>query len=192
MNRRNVIKSFFLYGLAAAAMGSVFELLYLNQSIDKGYVRSKKALITALAELIIPATDTPGATDANVADYIIHAVMEQLSTKDANNFVAGLHEVEEVAQKKMNKDFLQCSVKEQTEVLLIVRKNHAFFRRPLIKKIDRKLRGTSFFESLKELTVVGFCSSEVGATAALRYDFIPTEYKPCIPLEKNQPGWATK
>ncbi|WP_394801046.1 hypothetical protein [Niabella ginsengisoli] len=42
------------------------------------------------------------------------------------------------------------------------------------------------------MTVVGFCTSEIGATKALRYIFIPSQYNPCVPLEKEQPCWATK
>ncbi|MGN7785715.1 gluconate 2-dehydrogenase subunit 3 family protein [Niabella sp. 22666] len=192
MNRRNVIKSFFLYGLAATVVGSVFEIIHLNKSIDTGYLRSRKKLIGALSELIIPATDTPGALEANVPDYIIRAVTVQIPKREANSFIAGLKEVEAISMSKHKKDFWDCSKAEQENILLRVKQIEVVSEKPLLHKIEKKIRGASFFDTLKELTVIGFCSSEAGATRALRYSFIPKEYDPCIPLKTGETSWATK
>ncbi|MCH5597909.1 gluconate 2-dehydrogenase subunit 3 family protein [Niabella ginsengisoli] len=99
-----------------------------------------------MAELIIPANDTPGALDANVADYIIHAVSEQLTRKDANNFISGLKEVEQVCRHKKKKDFLACNKKDQTDILFLVKERNPFTRGRLIHKIERKLRGATFLK----------------------------------------------
>jgi hypothetical protein len=48
-----------------------------------------------------------------------------------------------------------------------------------------------FFQLMCELTYLGYYTSEIGATKALRYVHIPGRYESCIPLEPGQKAWAT-
>ena len=48
------------------------------------------------------------------------------------------------------------------------------------------------FAMLKELTVLGYFSSEIGATQALAYDKVPGGYWGCLDLKPGQKGWATR
>jgi hypothetical protein len=45
---------------------------------------------------------------------------------------------------------------------------------------------------LKELTVLGYCTSETGATRAMAYEKVPGEYRGCIDLKPGQKAWATR
>jgi hypothetical protein len=47
------------------------------------------------------------------------------------------------------------------------------------------------FGMMKQLTVWGYFTSEVGATKALRYVAVPTRYEGCIPYKKGDKAWAT-
>ena len=47
-----------------------------------------------------------------------------------------------------------------------------------------------FFQRMKELTVTGYFTSEIGATKALEYLPIPGKFEGCIPLKPNQKAWA--
>ena len=49
----------------------------------------------------------------------------------------------------------------------------------------------NFFRFLKELTIIGYCRSEVGATQLLQYDKVPNEYFGCLPLAEVGRAWAT-
>jgi hypothetical protein len=50
----------------------------------------------------------------------------------------------------------------------------------------------TFFRRMKELTVIGFFTSQPGATEVLQYSAIPTQYKGCISLEEaGGKTWAT-
>jgi hypothetical protein len=42
-----------------------------------------------------------------------------------------------------------------------------------------------------ELTCLGYYTSEIGATKALKYVHIPGKYEACIPLQPGQKAWAT-
>ena len=48
-----------------------------------------------------------------------------------------------------------------------------------------------YFRMIKELTLMGFFTSEVGATKALRYVAVPGKYEGCIPYNKGDKAWAT-
>jgi hypothetical protein len=43
---------------------------------------------------------------------------------------------------------------------------------------------------MKELTLLGYFTSEVGATKALRYVPIPGRFDGCIPYKKGDKAWA--
>jgi hypothetical protein len=62
----------------------------------------------------------------------------------------------------------------------------------LFTKINNKIRGRSFFNILKSLTVEGYCSSELGATKLLSYVAVPINYKAITTIKPNQKAWATR
>ena len=47
-----------------------------------------------------------------------------------------------------------------------------------------------YFTMMKQLTLFGFFTSEVGATEVLRYEAVPGSYEGCAPYN-GEPAWAT-
>ena len=47
-----------------------------------------------------------------------------------------------------------------------------------------------YFTMIKQLTLWGYFSSEIGATQALRYVAIPGKYEGCVPYKKGDKAWA--
>ena len=43
---------------------------------------------------------------------------------------------------------------------------------------------------MKELALLGYFTSEIGATQALRYTETPGRYDPCIPYTPGEKAWA--
>ena len=192
MNRRYALKSILAYGLLSAGAVSLYEFARLNRSPDIDYIQNNKKLLAQLAEVIIPRTDTPGAKDAGVEEYIVHALIEIVPKKTFNNFVDGLKELEGIAKKRFGKAIIDCSMEQIESLLNDLNTELKMPGGELLRKIDRKLRGESFFDTLRELTIVGYCTSEVGATQGLAYDHIPVNFLPCIPWQNGQRSWATK
>jgi len=62
----------------------------------------------------------------------------------------------------------------------------------ILGKAQNRFLGKSFFTTLKEYTVEGYCTSEMGATRGLAYIHIPGKYLGCIPMQPGQKVWATK
>ena len=48
-----------------------------------------------------------------------------------------------------------------------------------------------YFRMMKELTLLGYFTSKVGATQALRYLPVPGRYDGCVPYKKGERAWAT-
>ncbi|WP_105101541.1 gluconate 2-dehydrogenase subunit 3 family protein [Microbulbifer pacificus] len=117
--------------------------------------------VSQVSDIIIPQSDTPSASQAGVPEYIDFYLSEYLESKARSLFVDGLRGL---CAQSIN-EFLALSDERKTEK---------------IKSLDDRL-GTSeentAYKQLKELTVIGYYTSQVGATQALRYDPVPGPYK---------------
>ena len=187
MNRRTSIKSILAAGFLGASIYSHCTWRVYGDQIELLY--SNKGLIAELAETIIPTTDTPGAKDAKVEDFIIKALAEGDDSRVQNKFLMGLRDLQDYSKMRYGKIFQSCSSAEKITILEYYESKS--FRSPFLRKVSERLLGESFFYILKILTVIGFCTSKIGATEALVYDFLPIEYQACIPLKKGQRAWAT-
>jgi len=191
MKRRDYLKSIFALGALGVTSVSVFEWVKLTWHVDAKQILDKRPIIAELAEMIIPRTDTPGAKEANVHDYVINVMLNCTGAKEQNRFVAGIQEIENYAADKFGKDFLQCSLKERSQALKHIADNTGY-PIAILNKINDKFLGAPFYPKFKALVVEGFCMSKPGATLALAYDHVPGSYEACIPLKSNQKAWATK
>lgn len=191
MKRRQAIRNIFVATGAAMISIAGFKFYKLNKTPDLSFLSSQKSLIAELAETIIPATDTPGAKDVFVEDFILKMLTHCTDPKEQNSFVAGLKEVQEYSLKHYQHPFQECSLDERNEVLRFFEKDEIISNR-IVKKIRVKLIGEKFFYQLRNLTVIGYCTSMEGATKGLAYDYVPINYQACMPLSPGQKAWATK
>jgi len=144
------------------------------------------AFLDEIAETIIPATDTPGAKDAKVGEFMQVMVTDCYDEGDQKIFLAGITTVDVVSNKKFQKDFLSLSAEQRKELLTEVDKEAKDYAAS-----KKKEDPNHYFTLMKQLTLLGFFSSEPGATKALRYIAIPGKYEGCIPYKKGDKAWAT-
>ncbi len=144
-------------------------------------------LVTLLAELIIPETDTPGAKAAGVNAFIDKMLGEWLKDDERAQFLDGLADVEARAQASYGKAFQALNLDEQTALLTELEDA------AIASMTDPQAAaggGRPFFSMLKELTLVGYYTSEVGATQELRYERAPGRYDGCVPYADLGRAWA--
>lgn len=190
MNRRKAIRNIALITGAGAATAGGFGYFKFFAKPDLSRLEEDKALIDALAETIIPETDTPGAKAAGTGSFIILMLKECTPKTAQNRFLDGLHEVRSYTDSRYGKAFEVCSVAEREAIVAHFEKRD----RPMAGtagKISRRLIGDPFFVTLKRYTILGFCSSQQGATMAMAYDLIPGPYQGCVPLQPGQKCWST-
>ena len=141
-------------------------------------------LVTQVAEIIIPKTDTPGAKDVGVPGFIDQIVSECFKKEDQDKFLNGLKAFDDEAKKAHGDPFIELDAETQA----------AF-----VKKLHDEAVNTDpgserpFILTLKELTMLGFFTSEPGASQVLQYNPVPGAYKGCIPVSEagNGKTWAT-
>ena len=190
MNRKKAIQSLLTFAALGVSSVSVYEWASSNHAIPIADLPHKKQLIAELAETIIPRTDTPGARDAHVEDFIIKMIKES-DQKSQHNFLAGLGSLEKYTADKYDHSFIECTPHQKFAILKHF-EGKATYSIGILNKINNKLLGTPFFNKLKDLTVEGYCTSQLGATQGMAYNYIPVKFVACIPLQKNQKAWATK
>ncbi|ODS79192.1 MAG: twin-arginine translocation pathway signal protein [Cytophagaceae bacterium SCN 52-12] len=156
-----------------------------------GFSADQLNLVSEIAETILPATDTPGAKDAKVGGFVELMLKDCYYPKDQNSFLKGLEELSK-------KEFLKASPEER-EKLLSEAEDYAYrFREETAQKRSQAKEsqqsfeepGVPFFALMKELTLLGYFTSEVGATLALDYLPVPGRYEGCIDLKEEQKAWA--
>lgn len=152
----------------------------------------QNAIITAIAEMIIPATDTPGAKEARVPEFIDLILTEWCTGDDCQRFLNGLAETDARSRKMFGKDFVDGTPQQQTELLTAldeeltqlreanVRERHhaSAARREEETPVER-----NFFYMMKRLTLIGYYTSEIGWTKELgRPPVHMGPYQACVPL----------
>lgn len=149
---------------------------------------AEQSLAADLSQLILPATDTPGAIEAGVPAFVEKMVFEWYSPGERRLFLAGLRELDEESRKRYKCDFVRCSA-EQKQLLVRQLESAAGRLSTALLDPDEQER-YAFFTMLKKLVVIGYFSSEVGCTQALKY--IPGPKQPIADfrIDDDHPQWS--
>jgi gluconate 2-dehydrogenase gamma chain len=134
------------------------------------------ATVAAVAEMIIPETDTPGAGAARVHAFIDLLLAEWLPDDARAHFLAGLADVDARARAAFGGDFLAGTEAQRTAILTQLDAQAPAQRRP------HQGAPRPFFAQMKWLTLYGYYSSDVGAKGELRYEAVPGSYDGCAAL----------
>jgi len=193
MNRRKAVGSLLLLAGAGFATWSGIRLrhLYSTPPLEKLKNGAYQDLITELAEVIIPATDTPGAKAAGITPFIIRMIEDCTPKKEQNAFIQGLEDLDGYARSRYKRAFILCSEQEKENVAAHFEKRDRPFK-GIAGKISHKVLGDSFFIIMKKYTVIGYCTSMQGATRGLAYDYVPGHYAGSVSLRAGQKVWATE
>jgi hypothetical protein len=120
-------------------------------------------LLAEVVETILPATDTPGAKAAGVHVFVDLALARCVPPAGSAPVLAAL--------RALAPAFLAAAPDA---------------RRAQLARLEPAALGL-----LQELTILGYFTSEIGATRALAYDPVPGGYRGCVPLGPGQKAWAT-
>ena len=143
-------------------------------------------IVTEVCEIIIPKTDTPGAKDAGVPGFIDTMLKDCYRKEDQDRYLDGLAAFDERAKSTYGDRFIYSKPEQQAELVKAV---HAEALQEMKENREAK---RPFILMTKELTLLGFFTSEPGATQVLQYIAVPGSYKGCIPLSEagNGKAWA--
>lgn len=194
MDRREAIKrtAWIMGGVVSApAIMGILKGCKAEPKLDwtpQFFSKEQAPLISEVAEIIIPKTDTPGAKDVGVPGFIDIILKDVYSKEDQDRFMAGLKEFDDGAKAAYGDLFMDLEPDQQQEY---VKKVHDEAIK--VEQTTQPAPKRPFILMTKELTMLGFFTSEPGATQVLQYDPVPGAYKGCIPLSEagNGKTWAS-
>ena len=127
------------------------------------------ALLEQVSDVIIPATDTPGAIGAGVPEFIRTMLAEWGSAQTRTDIASVLRSIEKRAWSKFGAGFLELTPERRLEVVTEYDAGAIASQDPAYGKF-------------KFLVLVGYYQSEVGATQELRFELVPGAWRSCLPL----------
>jgi hypothetical protein len=161
------------------------------------------AYLDEIGETILPTTSTPGAKAAQVGKFMTVMVNDCYEEGDQKTFREGMDKLNEASTKKYGNSFMKISPDQRKELLIALDKEAKDYQKKVSdfnSKEDEKAKSDQkyvkqrmsphYFALMKQLTLLGYFTSEVGATKALRYNPVPGRYEGCIPYKKGDKAWA--
>jgi hypothetical protein len=155
-----------------------------GKQTEPGFSAAELALMDEVGETIIPATDTPGAKAAGIGAFM--AMMVNDCYDDAHHaiFQSGLGRIDAAARAQHGKSFVACTPAERTGLL------NALDAEARAQRAHQPRHSPPhYFSLLKQLTTLGYFTSEVGCTQALRYIEVPGAFHGDVPYRKGDRAW---
>jgi hypothetical protein len=152
------------------------------------YSDSDVDFLDDVADTILPTTDTPGARDAAVGRFIARYSAACYPPEHIALLKSGLADIDAQMQVLQGKGFRQANAAAKISLLTqIDRQAKEQARLAEAKPGDNS---PHYFTLMKQLTLYGFFTSELGATRVARYRPVPGKYRGCIPYLKGETFWA--
>ncbi|HEU4472133.1 MAG TPA: gluconate 2-dehydrogenase subunit 3 family protein [Flavisolibacter sp.] len=209
MERREAVKYIsLLLGGAVVGASSFLTGCKSKTGEAKSFSPEQIACLDEIAETILPATSTPGAKAARVGQFMTVMINDCYEASDQQTFMDGMRNINEESEKRFGKDFMSSTPQQRTELLTALdreARDHQHKLNDFNAKEDQKekeeiARGNTkyvknrmsphYFSMMKQLTLLGYFTSEVGAKQALRHNPVPGRFEGCIPYKKGDRAWA--
>jgi len=207
MNRRDAIGRVALL-MGGAVIGAEFFVSGCKSGgaakVEDLFVADNVAFLNEVADTILPTTSSPGAKAANVGHFMAVMVQDCYTTDDQKTFMEGIGKLDDASDKKFSKKFMALTPQQRTDLLIDLDKEQKEYTAKKDKDAEAdaaKHKGEKdykapevpnhYFRMMKQLTLLGYFTSEIGATKALRYIAVPGHYDGNLPYKKGDKAWAT-
>jgi hypothetical protein len=169
--------------------------LLATQNAPRTLNPHQDATVKAMADLILPRTETPGATDVGATEFIDLILTEWYADEDRNRFLQGLAEVDLRTKSLFDKDFVEASPAQQADILdwlgerMAAEEDRAGISPRQRRRSSQSLPTRNFYSMMRRLTLTAYYTSEAGATEELHFQIIPNAHDACaaVPSAKGRP-----
>ncbi len=149
------------------------------------FIQSDITLLDEIAETILPETSTPGAKAAGVGPFMAMMVTDTYYENDQQTFRDGLNSLQALCLRSYGAHFqIVTAVQRLTLVERLYAEQH------LHMQTREEGAPAHYFRMLKELTLLGYFTSEIGYKQAMRYAETPGRFDPCAPYSPGDKAWA--
>ena len=142
-------------------------------------------LLDEIAETILPETSTPGAKAAEVGPFIAMMVTDTYYPDDQQVFLDGLKDLQKRCLVNFGAHFQAVTAAQRLQLVEMLDLEQWTYMKG--RPDDAPVH---YFRMIKELALLGYFTSEIGYTQAMRYRETPSRYDPCVPYEEGETQWA--
>jgi gluconate 2-dehydrogenase gamma chain len=142
-----------------------------------GLTTAQLALVAAIADMIIPRTDTPGATDVGVPAWVNVIVAEYYTDADRTLFLGGLDAIDADAKSAGGVSFTELPAARRESVM-----------QALDRPDDRQAPPARGYARLKGLVVHGYFTSERVQKEVLKVEIMPGRFDGAAPMPAKSRG----
>lgn len=184
---------------------------------DAPFTADEIAFLDEVADTILPQTSTPGAKAAKTGAFMALMVTDTYDARDREVFRKGIPAIDEATQKAYKVSFMKASPQQRLKVIESLDRDQKSYMDARAEAERKKAEGalsdqrneatqganvgaageitenppSHYFRMMKELTLLGYFTSEIGSTQALRYVESPGRYDPCVPYKPGEKAWAS-
>jgi hypothetical protein len=192
-------------GLALVGDEQVFafapDAAMLAQTTAQGvgaFTAADIALLDEIAETILPETSTPGAKAARTGAFMALMVTDAYTDRDQGVFRDGMRAVEEACRTATGGGFLQATPAQRLALLEVLDREQkttteerlSFRTRYPAPPPPAEEAAPHYFRMMKELALLGYFTSEIGYTKAMRYIESPGRFDGNAPHAPGDRSWA--
>lgn len=182
---------------------------------DATFTADEIAFLDEVADTILPTTSTPGAKAAKTGAFMALMVTDSYSARDRKVFRDGIPAIDAAAMKAHNVSFMKATPAQRLSVLDALDKDQKSFMDARSEQMkaakaalpDPQKQGAPageagaaaaitedppahYFRMMKELALLGYFTSEIGMTQALRYVETPGRFDPKVDYHPGDKAWA--
>lgn len=163
-----------------------------RQNGAQGFSTDEIALLDEVADTILPETSTPGAKAAHVGAFMALMVVDTYDAEDQTIFRDGMEKLDEASGAMHNVGFMEATPQQRLALLeQLDREQHAHTTaRQQAQRSGAADSPPHYFRMMKELALLGYFTSEIGYTQAMRYVETPGRFDPCVPYTSGEKIWA--
>jgi len=211
MKRREVLSTMAIILGGAMVSTEVFFSSCTSNVKEAFFTKEDISLLDEIGETILPSSpSSPGPKAAKVGEFMKVYVTDCYNETDQKAFFEGINKIRNLCKEKYGKEFLKLTLSQKHDLLNLLEKEaeeHAHAKRKRKSTAgngdaiqtgkaqqDNKSRtedGSShYYSMIKDLTLLGYFTSEPGATKALRYVQTPGSYNGDVLYKKGDKSWA--
>lgn len=208
MNRREALSAVSVI-FGGAIVGSNIFLSGCKSPAPKDGLFSTEDIIflDTVGETIIPTSPgVPGAKDAKIGEFMKTIVTDCYTPENQKVFTDGIVQLNEQSNKEYKKDFVVLTPEEQNKLLNSIDKSAKEYDKQqseIFQKAQEEYLKTHdlpstvksepkrhYLTMMKQLTIWGYFTSEIGATKAQRYVPVPGKFDGAYPYKKGEKNFG--
>jgi hypothetical protein len=166
MNRRTALQHVIVLGAGATLLASCQDKATIATK-NIPLTGSQEKLLSALAETIIPSSDFVGAKELQAHQFIM--ADDCASAEEQNKFIAGMKAFDDFSKQKIQTSFVKATAEQRATLLT-----------PLESKTDVPEGVLEFYQTIKQLTIQSFTTSEAFLTQVRNFSLIPPKFQGCV------------